>query len=245
MGSEQFLTLVTYSLLVSHTLMVAVAYTLSGYMYDSGYHTCAVGFSAVLFSLKYALNHVSPGLTNVWGISVPMKYAAWLELVLVSFISPRASFVGHLCGIFAGITYIHIPRLMFGTNANTHARTHSSNHTQSGRTGSRGGLFGRASYTYASGSVNQEPQSRPAGEHFSSTGTGRDTNASQNATRGSGAASRQPTGGAGGGRRHVDEDTREEDSGVTGVIGGIDDFAAPALNTDELRKQRMQRYAKR
>ena len=41
------------------------------------------------------------------GIAVPLKYAAWLELVLISLITPNASFLGHLCGILAGLLYVH------------------------------------------------------------------------------------------------------------------------------------------
>lgn len=36
-------------------------------------------------------------------------YVAWLELVLISLLVPNSSFLGHLCGIFAGILYIEVP----------------------------------------------------------------------------------------------------------------------------------------
>lgn len=67
-------------------------------MSPSSYHSCAVGFSAVLFSLKYVLNATSAGHTNVGGFNVPTRQAAWAELVLISLMSPNASFLGHLCG---------------------------------------------------------------------------------------------------------------------------------------------------
>jgi rhomboid domain-containing protein 1 len=57
-----------------------------------------VGFSAVLFALKYVLNATSPGSSVVGGIAVPTRWAAWVELVLISLVTPNASFLGHLCG---------------------------------------------------------------------------------------------------------------------------------------------------
>eukprot|EP01039_Chlorochromonas_danica_P005660 gene5661-6242_t len=83
----------------------------------SGYSTCAIGFSAVLFSLKYVLNYGSPERTMIAGLAVPAKYAAWLELVLISIVTPNASFLGHLAGILAGWIYIHLPGLTMSLEA--------------------------------------------------------------------------------------------------------------------------------
>lgn len=114
MGSAEFLRLVCFSLLASHSLLVLMAYMLSASAGDavSGFNTCAIGFSAVLFSMKYVLNQRSPALTPVMGFMVPAKYAAWCELVLISLITPNASFLGHLAGILAGWLYVHIPALL-------------------------------------------------------------------------------------------------------------------------------------
>jgi rhomboid domain-containing protein 1 len=110
MGSGPFLKLVVYSLLCSHTLLVILAFLLDRLAFGSnisGFHSCAVGFSAVLFSLKYVWNSQSPGSsTYVGGINVPTRYAAWLELVLISLMTPNASFLGHLAGILAGVLYV-------------------------------------------------------------------------------------------------------------------------------------------
>lgn len=106
-GSSAFLKLVIFSLLVSHSLLVIMSYLLYMYTdYTSSYHTCCVGFSAILFALKYVWNKKANSNTNIIGISVPSKYAAWVELVVISFISPNSSFLGHLSGILAGILYI-------------------------------------------------------------------------------------------------------------------------------------------
>lgn len=109
-GSKQFFVLVCFSLVTSHLLMAAMAYVLYYYVgldgHTSGYNTCAVGFSAVLYSLKYVWNQLSPENTVVMGFQVPSRYAAWLELVLTSIVMPQASFIGHLAGIFAGYLYL-------------------------------------------------------------------------------------------------------------------------------------------
>ena len=107
-GSKAFFTLCAFSLVVSHFVAVVMACALRQAVgYDEPYYACAVGFSAVLFSLKYVLNCRSPELTNIHGIQVPLKHACWLELVLISLITPNASFVGHLAGIVTGVLWQH------------------------------------------------------------------------------------------------------------------------------------------
>jgi len=70
-------------------------------------NTCAVGFSGVLFGLKVILTHDSPGWGTVAGFSVPVKYLAWAELLLIQFITPNASLLGHACGIVAGLLHLY------------------------------------------------------------------------------------------------------------------------------------------
>uniref|UniRef100_A0A7S2TY11 Peptidase S54 rhomboid domain-containing protein n=1 Tax=Lotharella oceanica TaxID=641309 RepID=A0A7S2TY11_9EUKA len=106
-GTEEFIGMTLVLLGLSHSFYVAAAwimYTLG--ISSSSMQTCAVGFSAVLFAYKVVLNFNSPRMTNVYGISVPLKYACWLELVMISIITPNASFLGHLCGILAGLVYV-------------------------------------------------------------------------------------------------------------------------------------------
>lgn len=112
MGSYAFGYLIAYCIFASHSIMVCMSYFLYHFVeprsFDiSGYHSCAVGFSAVLFALKYVLNYNSPSHSSVMGISVPTKYAAWVEVVVVSILNPSVSFMGHLAGILAGVVYIH------------------------------------------------------------------------------------------------------------------------------------------
>ncbi len=103
-GSAAFAALVFFFALASHALYVAVSALL-------GQTACAVGLSAVIFALKVVLTARAPGDTHVWGFSLPTRYAAWAELILASLLSPRASFLGHLCGILAGYLFLHVPAI--------------------------------------------------------------------------------------------------------------------------------------
>ena len=134
MGSDQFLALVLLLWGTAHLLIPLLSYAMRFYLVDvfgstaaawSGYESCAVGFSAVLFGLKAVLHARSPGPTRVnfpslfgglgyWGahpgssINVPAQWAAWVELFISSAFNPSASFVGHLAGIVAGIVYVQL-----------------------------------------------------------------------------------------------------------------------------------------
>ncbi|KAJ1388188.1 hypothetical protein B484DRAFT_459805 [Ochromonadaceae sp. CCMP2298] len=111
LGSAAFLKLVIFSVLTAHALLVLGSLAMHQLGLPeavSGYHSCAVGFSAVLFSMKAVWNASAPGETTLpyIGIRMPTKYAAWGELLLASLLSPRASFIGHLAGILAGQLYV-------------------------------------------------------------------------------------------------------------------------------------------
>lgn len=70
--------------------------------------SCAVGFSGVIFALKVVVNSVYPEVHPIiagYQMRVPGGMYVWLELVLISLMTPRASFVGHLAGILVGIAY--------------------------------------------------------------------------------------------------------------------------------------------
>ncbi|KAL2653952.1 hypothetical protein R1flu_022080 [Riccia fluitans] len=119
MGSTKFAGMVAVLLGLSHGLVVASAKFLDVFTEYPGpmYSECAVGFSAVLFALKMVLNWNSPDYTNVYGILVPSRYAAWAELVFIQMFVPGTSFLGHLCGVVAGLLYIHGSYLLTGSRA--------------------------------------------------------------------------------------------------------------------------------
>mmetsp|Transcript_9287 Transcript_9287/g.15075 ORF Transcript_9287/g.15075 Transcript_9287/m.15075 type:complete len:256 (+) Transcript_9287:3-770(+) len=106
-GTEEFLKMSAFLLLGSHVIYVLVAWILSMLgVFSATMQTCAVGYSAVLFGYKMVLNYNSPSLSSFYGMMVPLKYMCWVELVLISIITPNASFLGHLCGILAGLCYL-------------------------------------------------------------------------------------------------------------------------------------------
>ncbi|RLN26938.1 hypothetical protein BBJ28_00002472 [Nothophytophthora sp. Chile5] len=67
--------------------------------------------------LRVVLNHNSPAFSSVYGFRVPTKYAAWLELVVIHFLVPRSSFMGHMCGILAGYLYVYSPPMQSAVTA--------------------------------------------------------------------------------------------------------------------------------
>jgi len=98
-GPKRFAILIIILALVSNILMVAISVGLSEVFQNSdSMHTCAVGFSAVLFALKVIITETSPS-NNKW--------IYWSELLFIQMIVPNASFLGHLCGILAGLLYTH------------------------------------------------------------------------------------------------------------------------------------------
>lgn len=111
MGSQRFAKMVAVLLGLSHSLILASSSLLAKYADAPAYYysECAVGFSGVLFALKVVLNYNSPSHTNVYGIMVPSRYAAWVELVVIQMFVPGTSFLGHLCGILAGVIYMNAP----------------------------------------------------------------------------------------------------------------------------------------
>lgn len=111
MGSQKFATMVAVLLGLSHSLVVASSSLLAHFADSpaSYYSECSVGFSGVLFALKVVLNYNSPSHTNVYGILVPSRYAAWVELLVIQMFVPGTSFLGHLCGILAGVIYMNAP----------------------------------------------------------------------------------------------------------------------------------------
>lgn len=163
LGSDVFLMIAVYSLVVSHILVVLTSYCLVEYgnynHYSAEYSTCMVGYSAVLFAFKYILNSLpsSPTSQVLGGMAVPAKYAAWLELVLIYFMVPNSSFMGHLCGIFAGMLYVHV----FGNYLSKIVRSITRPAVLSGAAAAAGHGYGHGNnnsysntrYTYAGGRV--------------------------------------------------------------------------------------------
>lgn len=116
LGSGKFAAMLAVLLGLSHGLAVASSLLLSFFTHSpASYSSCAVGFSGVLFALKVVLNYNSPSYTNIYGVLVPSRYAAWVELLFIQMFVPGTSFVGHLCGILAGLIYMNSPAAISGS----------------------------------------------------------------------------------------------------------------------------------
>ncbi|CEG43598.1 serine protease family [Plasmopara halstedii] len=112
LGSVRFLLTVGGLLVLCHLFVVVVALALAkGFQIPGPLHQCSVGFSGVIFALKVLLNHNSPAFSSLYGFQVPTKYAAWLELVVIHYMVPRSSFIGHMCGILAGYIFLYFPAI--------------------------------------------------------------------------------------------------------------------------------------
>lgn len=116
LGSGKFAAMIAVLLGLSHGLAVVSSLLLSFLTRSpTSYYSCAVGFSGVLFALKVVLNYNSPSYTNIYGLLVPSRYAAWVELLFIQMFVPGTSFVGHLCGILAGLIYMNCPAAISGS----------------------------------------------------------------------------------------------------------------------------------
>lgn len=86
---------------------------------------CVAGFSGVIFGLKVILNanpRYGQTATRIFGLPFPGGAAPWTELFMVAAVMPNSSFLGHLCGIFAGLLYIYVPRILHKLSARIPSR---------------------------------------------------------------------------------------------------------------------------
>ncbi|KAL1560976.1 Rhomboid-like protein 14, mitochondrial [Salvia divinorum] len=117
MGSVEFASMVAALLGMSQGITLLLAKFLLLFDYERAYYNeYAVGFSGVLFAMKVVLYSQSDSYTYVHGLMVPARYAAWAELVLIQMLVPGVSFLGHLGGILAGISYLYLRGSQSGVN---------------------------------------------------------------------------------------------------------------------------------
>ena len=111
-GSGYFLYMVAVFSVLSSAVYCGLQFALTEFFDQASYMwQCAAGFSAVIFALKVVTTYGMPHRTvYIMGmIPVPSRHAVWAELVLISVLVPRASFVGHLAGILVGMAYVMGP----------------------------------------------------------------------------------------------------------------------------------------
>lgn len=112
LGSEPFAVLVGVLIVLSHSMTVVLSYVLLLCGFEEAYYSRTIGFSAILFAMKVILQQSSPATSNVWGFSVPTRYAAWLELLMIQLIHPQSSMTAHASGILVGMLYTRLPSLV-------------------------------------------------------------------------------------------------------------------------------------
>lgn len=112
MGSSKFLYILAVFTVLTNVVLVGLDLALANITGNFSYiHTCAAGFSGVIFALKVLTTYNLPsGVSMVMGMfPVPMRWACWAELVLIQLLVPNASFTGHLAGILVGLMYVKGP----------------------------------------------------------------------------------------------------------------------------------------
>lgn len=112
-GSLFFLALIVYLAFTANVLYIVIALLSRQYGFANLMNNCVAGFSGVLFGLKFIVNsnpQYQVAATQIFGINLPGGAAVWTELLIASALMPNVSFVGHLCGIFAGMIYVYAPK---------------------------------------------------------------------------------------------------------------------------------------
>jgi len=109
LGSAKFLLTLLVLTVMSSTAYVGLALLGADLFADQSImRQCAIGFSGVLFAIKVINNNQEDGgntRSSYFGFLIPMKYAVWIELVVIQIVVPNSSFLGHLAGILAGLVY--------------------------------------------------------------------------------------------------------------------------------------------
>lgn len=90
--------------ILSSIIHIIISY-LGIYVYGiyNVYYSYSMGFSSILFGLKYIYYKRLNSLITMFGIEINSSYAIWYDLIISQIMIPNASLMGHLSGIFAGI----------------------------------------------------------------------------------------------------------------------------------------------
>ncbi len=156
-GSWLYAIMLLQVLILSQVLLIFASMFLAN-LADMGElnHACIVGFSGVLFALKYIQSHRSPDhMEHMMSFRIRSRYVVWAELLINYLAIPNSSLLGHLCGILAGVLYEHV-QLLRGTLSNVMSEAFSTTF-----------LTVPPSYTYASGQAAASPARISAGREHS------------------------------------------------------------------------------
>lgn len=105
-GSLAYAFIILVFLVATGLLYVVMAWVAS-WVYPAALFSSAVGFSGVLFAMAVDEASLSPFPTrSVFGLfSVPTRVYPWVLMVLIQFMLPNVSMMGHLAGALVG--FIH------------------------------------------------------------------------------------------------------------------------------------------
>ena len=89
---------------------MSISYILAYYFdYYQLFTSRSVGFSGIIFCLKYLLNMIDGDtIVNFYGLNITKKYLVFFEIVLISLMVPNSSFFGHLFGILTGVIMFYL-----------------------------------------------------------------------------------------------------------------------------------------
>jgi len=101
--------LLVYIVLI-FSVLIAVLYSFTAKILEIMFinkwlNTCTIGISGVLFSFITIESLQNETIKHIRGIEIPSKFNPWILLIFTQIFWPKASFLGHICGIAVGYLY--------------------------------------------------------------------------------------------------------------------------------------------
>jgi len=125
MGSLELLFLVLTSAVLSGLLHVFLALEATRIFHIGSVYSCTLGLSGVLFALQvFLIKELDLNTLSVFGLfNMPAHLTVYLSLFAIQLFFPRASFLGHVCGILVGYFFcLFPPRLVRNGFANIESK---------------------------------------------------------------------------------------------------------------------------
>ena len=107
LGTVQFAHILVLFTLLASIFHVGLAF-IGGTLGYPSMHECAIGFSGVIFGVIVVDTHLSSvAQRSIFGFfTVPSQWYPLSLLIFLQVLMPSVSFVGHLSGLLAGLTYV-------------------------------------------------------------------------------------------------------------------------------------------
>lgn len=110
LGTLNYILTVLWSVLLTGVLYVSIAVAAQVLLaHDDLMYSHSLGFSGIMFHLLVLESNMTPNAQrSVFGFAnVPSQAYPVVMLVVMQFIMPNISFVGHLCGILVGMLHLY------------------------------------------------------------------------------------------------------------------------------------------